>query len=266
MDCTQFLHGSLAGIAGVMVSNPFDKVKSQVQKARSFQQPVDIWKIILSQTFRSVNKGIVPASLGMAVEKAVVFGTYDRMMQCTEKYGITNMVAQNAISGGVAGFMTSFFVTPCEQVKVLLQTSCGARINWIPKNTLYENITYYYRGLKPVLSRETPGFAVYFPTYHWMKRRFVESNDWNTGTTFLSGATAGVVSWIPIYPQDTIKTIIQSNTTGNKQSMTDCMRAIVKYGGIRNLYKGFWLVPLRVIPLHGTVLTVWEWLQTRYKE
>jgi solute carrier family 25 carnitine/acylcarnitine transporter 20/29 len=251
------MRGVVAGICGVIVSNPFDKIKTQIQK-NGFDS-----NIIKNINLRTFNAGLSPAICGMALEKGAVFGTYQHTLNYLNQS--ENYLKANFIAGGTAGFVTSLIITPFEQLKVLMQTKpyqtitynqpIQNKINYFPSHTISGNIRYYYRGLIPVLTRETPGFAVYFPVFEYLKRYFVEKDNWSISTMFLSGATAGIISWIPIYPQDTIKTIIQSSSEHLR--IIDCIRS----NQIKNIYRGFWLVPLRVIPLHGTVLTVVELLK-----
>ena len=239
-----FMHGSIAGACGVLVSHPFDTIKTNIQKNQ-----------LGLLNYRNLYNGVGIAILGMSVEKSVVFG----VQRTTHKYlnGISDeyYLQKQFVSGGLAGFTTSLVVTPFEQVKVMMQTGSKTMPRF---SGMKEMIRYYYRGLYPVLSRETPGFAVYFPVFEFIKRKFQENNMLNIYTTFLAGASAGVISWIPIYPQDTIKTIIQTNTSNSKPTMRETFKILVKDGNFINLYKGFSLVPLRVVPLHGTILTVME--------
>jgi len=263
------LNGGIAGSVAIVVSNPFDKIKTQIQK-EGFDK-----NIIKNINIKTFNAGLLPAICGMALEKAAVFSIYNLTLKNVKSYNM-HYLQENFIAGGAAGLATSFLITPFEQIKVQYQTksyqtilysqTIENKISYFPTNTIISNIKYYYRGLGPVLTRETPGFAVYFPVFEFFKKYFNEQNNWNIYTTFFSGAMAGIISWIPIYPQDTIKTIIQSNNTTNNIKMIDCINTLFfnKNGiikNIRNIYRGFWLVPLRVVPLHGTVLTVMELLK-----
>ena len=68
---------------------------------------------------------------------------------------------------------------------------------------------------------------------------------------FVIGGLCGMSSWIFIYPQDKIKTIIQ-NASGNKKIL-NVYNEIKLNEGFRGFYRGFSLCLMRAIPLHAGV-------------
>jgi len=120
-----FLYGSFAGMSGIIVSHPFDTMKTNYQEGK---------KILV----RNLYKGILSPLIGVGLEKAVVFGVYETSRKYTNS---------DVISGGLSGFCASGVVTPFERIKVLLQTN----------QTLPSKLGLY-KGFSATLSRETPGF------------------------------------------------------------------------------------------------------------
>ena len=65
---------------------------------------------------------------------------------------------------------------------------------------------------------------------------------------------SGSIAWIFIYPQDRIKTIIQTN---NNNSIKEIINTTYKLGGLRHFYSGFSFALARAILLHsGTFCTM----------
>lgn len=95
---------------------------------------------------------------------------------------------------------------------------------------IYENegLKGFTRGYTAMLLRDSPGFALYFCTFEFLKRFFripekeelVKNSEACTskyclGVTlafekFLCGGTAGCLTWFTCYPFDTIKTKMQT--------------------------------------------------------
>ncbi len=249
----QFINGWVAGISAVIVSHPFDTYKTHIQEN----------KIMPDYKLRTLYRGLSAPLLGVGFEKAVVFGIYESTITHTSKwckniYG-DNMyafVASNAMSGGLSGMCASFIVTPFERIKILLQTG-PATIN--PTAPMAPNVRSIFQGLSATFYRETPGFAIYFSTYNYLKYKYEQDNKKKLGlvNSFIYGGIAGSTSWLFIYPQDRIKTKIQALKDTN-MSFKEGFNEIVKKEGIKGLYKGFSYALLRAIPLHATAFMTME--------
>ena len=91
-----------------------------------------------------------------AIEKAIVFGTYENA------YGYVSTkfspLPANIISGAFAGLSASFVVTPYERIKILRQTNTKFNWNQMKPSSLF-------KGLSVTFTREMPGFAIYFSVY-----------------------------------------------------------------------------------------------------
>lgn len=228
-----FGYGYIAGMAGIVASHPFDTIKTNIQK-----------KQIVSYNIRNLYKGVAAPLFGVGLEKAIVFGTYET----SKKY--TN---SDFISGGLAGLTASFVVTPFERIKILLQTN-----QTIEKQIL--NRRFLFQGLSATFYRETPGFAIYFSTYNYLKNKIQQERkkeEIRPVDSFFIGAFSGCVCWIFIYPQDRIKTHLQAckeRQIGFKEACKD----VLNDGGYRGLYRGFHYALMRAIPLHATAFMTFE--------
>ena len=73
--------------------------------------------------------------------------------------------------------------------------------------------------------------------------------------SFLYGGLSGILSWIFIYPQDRIKTIMQNSE--KKLYFLDTVK-ILKNAGYSKLYTGFSYTLYRAFALHSSVFMTYE--------
>jgi solute carrier family 25 carnitine/acylcarnitine transporter 20/29 len=225
-----FLYGWFAGVNAVIVSHPIDTIKTNIQE-----------KKFINFNFRTLYKGLSAPLIGVGFEKAIVFGVFES----TRKY--TN---SDIISGALAGTSASFIVAPFERIKILLQTN-----QTISKNNF--NKSYLFQGLSATFYRETPGFAIYFATYNYLKNNYLYKKNISPLESFTFGAIAGSSAWLFIYPQDRIKTHIQA-VSDRKLSFYQGFIEIYKDGGYKGFYRGFHYALMRAIPLHATAFMTVE--------
>lgn len=239
-----YVGGGLSGICGVILSHPFDTIKTNFQANK---------KMILKpnlQTFKNLYKGITPPIIGVGLEKSIVFGTYELTKHFLDKKN-NNDYINTALSGACSGLSASVIVTPFERIKILLQTN-NFKMNAIPLNP-----KFYFRGLSATFTRETPGFAIYFSLYEYLKKKYYLDHGISITPqgSFLFGGLAGTFSWIFIYPQDRIKTEMQAKMNNN--TFLKILTKIYREEGILSFYKGFHYALMRAIPLHaGTFMTM----------
>lgn len=183
--------------------------------------------------------------IGQAILKSVAFTTNTMTLKILKRY-IPNgsSISLLIMAATISGFVTSFLTVPFERIKVLMQaqqrqehqtTDYTTEQQHDNNNNNNINTKRYYkneieclyailrneglkglmlRGLGPTLAREVPSFVIYFVVYAlFIKSQII------TGklASLVGGALAGCICWIPVYPIDIVKTIVQ-NTDGNNKS------------------------------------------------
>jgi len=238
-----FLFGMISGLCAIVVSHPIDTIKTNIQESKK-----------INYNIKKLYSGLSAPLLGVGLEKAFVFGIYETSKPYTKS---------DIISGGLSGMVASFIVTPFERIKILFQTNQG---NWkfIKQNM---NFRFMFQGLSATFYRETPGFAIYFSVYNYLKdnrkinlsenKFFNVSDQIGMFESFTYGAISGSTAWIFIYPQDRIKTHIQAISERNI-NFTNGFKEILSNGGYKGLYKGFHYALMRAIPLHATAFMTME--------
>jgi solute carrier family 25 carnitine/acylcarnitine transporter 20/29 len=241
-----FAIGAASGMTGVLLSHPIDTIKTNIQKNGVINRSQ-------LNTVSKLYRGIWSPLLGVGFEKAIVFGMYDKVQGLFINPN-RSIPLVNVISGAVAGLSASFLVTPYERIKILLQNGSS-----VQRETF--RIRSLFRGLSMTFTREVPGFAIYFSVYEWMKYNLhiKTRKPFHHYHSFLYGGLSGAAAWIFIYPQDRIKTLIQSTTetqlTGNRLSYY--WRFIQNNGGF---YKGFSWALYRAVLLHSGTFAMMEFL------
>lgn len=255
-DCGYYYGGGvLAGFAGTMVSQPADACKIYLQNQRRLENSQrKSLKIYLKEkkTFGNIiswaYRGTVPSIIGYGIEKSLVFGTYSTV--CNVCKLDEHNVGHTFGAGLISGLVASLSITPAEQIKIDQQ---------IKTKTEY-NVKYLYKGLKYTAMREGIGFSIYFSAYNQLSKYFnnTENDSFvkKIAKSGVLGAFSAFIAWIPIYPIDVNKTLIQSGDTRGK--FLNELSNATKIGKIKILYSGYSYGMMRAIPFHATCFMVFE--------
>ena len=235
-----YLQGCISGMVGIILSHPIDSIKTHRQTLN---------KIPFNYSLKNLYKGVSSPLIGVGIEKALVFGTYKN---CKEELKLNT-----PISGAIAGLVASLVVSPYERIKILAQTSQTINLKMCLKPS------FLFKGLSTTFTREVPGFAIYFSTYENLKQSYIDyyRKDISLCASFIFGGMSGGLAWVFIYPQDRIKTIIQSQQ--EKSSIRNIVRTIYANGGIRQFYTGFSLALGRALLLHSGTFCMMEYLNKK---
>ena len=85
--------------------------------------------------------------------------------------------------------------------------------------------------------------------------------------TFIAGGISGILSWLPTYPSDVIKTRLQCDTFGLKYRNTrHCIQCTVKDTGISILYRGMGSCIYRAFVVNSVVLFVYSQITQKFGE
>jgi solute carrier family 25 carnitine/acylcarnitine transporter 20/29 len=243
----KYLNGGISGMCGILLSHPIDTIKTHIQTGNKLNT--------FKPSFSNFYKGISAPLVGVGIEKAIVFGTYNYMYSKTDNI---------PLSGAVSGLIASLVVTPYERIKILRQNSQIVSFKDL-------NFRFLYKGFTPTFFREMPGFAIYFTTYEYLKNKtFTDYNKKiDYSSSFIYGGISGVTSWIFIYPQDKIKTMLQSQLQygkdkTNNSNIKSIIHTIYNSGGIKQFYTGFGWAAARAVLLHSGTFCMMEYLSNNF--
>jgi len=278
--------GSVGGAIGVGVSYPFDTLstKAQVKTGKDeiqlslIRSMARIWK---SEGIRGFFEGVLVTMVGQAFIKAIQFAVNEITFLWLEKHStIQSNVIKMAIAGTLAGLLSSFVVTPVELLKIRMQSQ--NKLSTIKKDDdaspqSYDNEldcarsivknegwnVLFFHGLGITIIREIPSFAFYFVAYGLLAKSAMADVLGGNAAPLVFGAMAGWAMWIPTYPIDIVKTIVQVQTRerGKKKELLSSRQITAKMyraGGIRAFFDGLEPKLARAAVKHAVTFWVYE--------
>ena len=207
--------GFVSGTVQTLVGHPLDTLK--VWRQQNIQKPPSLFSGMKYPLFT----GSILASAQFTT--AMVIGENMRL-----KHGYTR--SQSEITGGLcAGIVSGILTAPIDKYKIQMQTrSANARY-----------------GMGSCIAREIPACGIYFGSYGELREHGY--------SVLVSGAFAGVLSWLCTYPLDIVKTHIQSGESPNLREVYGKMRT-----GQISPTNGLGFCLMRAFVINGIGFAVYE--------
>lgn len=235
--------------------------------------------------------------IGQAFIKAIQFAVNEVTFLWLERHStIQSNILKMAIAGILAGLLSSFVVSPVELVKIRMQTQNRLCMNnkkdddIIIDSTSHHHVMIYkneldcaqsmirnegwrvlfLHGLGTTIIREIPSFALYFMAYGLLAQSAWKDVFGQNMSPLIFGAVAGWAMWIPTYPIDIVKTLVQVQTT-EKENALDLRspirvtRKMYRAGGIRAFFDGLEPKLARAAVKHAVTFWVYEILMTYFR-
>lgn len=277
----EITYGAVAGSLGKLIEFPFDTVKVRLQSAQHQNSTFLVMLDILKKEglFNGFYKGIRAPMIGACAESAVLFSAFQYGQEGLSR--VTDLppdsLVRVCVAGAFSGFAASFVLTPVELVKCKLQVANVHAVNAdqsymsiIRKILKNEGPLGLWHGLNLTLLREMGGTAVWFASYEeclkFMNRKYPHSENSNL---LVSGAFAGFMFNLSIFPIDTVKSNIQTYdmVPGKLGKLTfgSAFRQLTsRPGGFGNLYNGLGITLARSIPANAAIFYTYEYLKKTY--
>jgi solute carrier family 25 phosphate transporter 23/24/25/41 len=190
------------------------------------------------------------------------------------------------ISGAVAGCTACVACYPLDLIRTRLTTELPGREHYkgitdaCTKIIEIEGIQGLYAGIGPTLFVAVPNFAISYTVYGTLKEYVLDDDlfynlrkvDLSSGEeslgfklSLLCGAASGTLSTLVTFPFDTIRRRMQIQNLhveeGKRLNGFQEIKLLLKREGHRGLYRGLTPELLKVIPMVGTMFTVYEFLK-----
>ncbi|KAJ3178398.1 hypothetical protein HDU85_005196 [Gaertneriomyces sp. JEL0708] len=272
--------GTVGGWAQVVVGHPFDTLKVRLQTQPSpplYTSALDCFRKTLSEGTSALYKGVVSPLFGVGICNAVLFSTNGMLRNLIGGHSdpARMTIQQHTLCGALSGAVISFVNCPVEGVKVVMQTQTqtgmgGARYRGVVHcaTEMYRvsGVRSLYRGFGITVVRDVPSFAAYFGTYEYLKRYLSSSTTLDpTMALVVAGGCAGIAAWIPCYPQDVVKSRIQSQPLPTHASspvaelgMRRVVQEVWKLKGWRGFWTGFGMAVMRAFPANAATFVCYE--------
>lgn len=259
----EYINGSIAGAVGCFASYPIDTLRIRIQNNATNIHKTSLLKYNnLFKNVKDLYSGVSSTMFGMAVEKAIVFGSYTfykknipQIQNFIFGKSSNSEIFNTVLAGFLSGTTCSIIVSPYEKLKILMQMNEGKKYNeYINRKNI--NFKYVFNGLSATVYRESPGFGIYFLTYEMLKNKtFTEKNKQITKPmSMLYGGISGAMAWLFIYPIDRVKTYMQTYNT----NLVLAFNNTIKKENIFQIYKGFSMTLMRAFILHAAVFSTYE--------
>ncbi|KAF9178286.1 hypothetical protein BGZ50_007845 [Haplosporangium sp. Z 11] len=280
--------GTIGGWAQVVSGHPFDTLKVRLQTQPNppkYSGAMDCLRVTLKEEGPAgLYKGVTSPLMGIGICNAIMFaanGTFRRMLQDGDETKALSIV-QIGCAGSMAGGVMSFVNCPVELLKVKLQTQYAPAAGALPVATgavkpytgvldagirtfRQQGLKGLYRGMGITLMRDLPSYFTYFVTYEGTKRILAHFNHagqvdkLSTPELLLAGGIAGFGAWVPCYPQDVIKSRMQSNLS--YKNTLECIRSLqfeARGGNWKVWFKGFGPTMARAFPANAATFFFYE--------
>ncbi|CAG8479606.1 3882_t:CDS:2 [Acaulospora morrowiae] len=274
--------GTFAGWAQVTVGFPFDTVKVRLQtNGQWYKNAIDCCKsIVRNESFLGLYRGVNSPLMGIGICNATLFSVnanFRRMVSGGDTTRTLSLYEVGA-SGALTGAVMAFVNTPVELLKVQLQTQHTVNASTFkPYNGVFDagfrmlksrGIAGLYRGITITILRDVPSFATYFFVYEGTKqiignrKQGNERGNLSSLELLFAGGMAGIACWVPCYPQDVIKSRMQSDL--KYKSTVECFRALIAHSRetntsiFRAFSKGFGPTMARAFPANAATFFAYE--------
>ncbi|KAI9226092.1 MAG: mitochondrial carrier domain-containing protein [Piptocephalis tieghemiana] len=273
----EFIAGTMGGWAQVVVGHPFDTLKVMLQTqgpSGKFHGSMDCLRyMVKTDGPQALYRGMNSPLMGIGICNSVLFtanGYFRRLLTpegSKEPLSLQKMMMAGALSGSIMAFVNC----PVELLKVKLQVQGNATgaaatayrgvLDCAAKTYASYGFKGLYRGLTITLIRDTPSFAAYFGCYEGLKMLMAKNKEGELGALELltAGGFAGIAAWLVCFPQDVIKSRMQSNPSYG--STLECVRSLLQQNGtnVRAYFKGFGPTMARAFPGNAATFLAYEW-------
>ena len=190
-------------------------------------------------------------------------------------------VAEGMLCGGLAGFFNCFLVTPSELIKCRLQLeikpdpSKHHMLLLLQKIWKEGKIKALYTGNVATVLREVPAYAAQFGGYYYAKKFFAKLEnkkveELNNLELMVCGALGGYCCWQFSYPQDVVKTLLQTQGKLFKPIFFDggffeCSRYIYTKYGLMGFWKGYLPCTIRALLANAVLFLTYENIKVLFK-
>jgi hypothetical protein len=230
----ELIPGFIQGIVRVLVSYPFDYIRTNIQSNQYKSANEFIKSVNLSP--RKIYNGVSVPLCTVPIDRALNFYIFE---ECKKRQ------LSSIYSSLVSTSLCSIYFVPLNyfSTKVVLSNT-SVRDVWSSFKHLKK--TQFFRGFIPDITRNFLGSMLFMTTYGTLRDKIHKDNH----NYVLFGVVSSVNSWIFTYPLDTIRILKQKGNETYPQLIM---------GNYKNLYKGFSYILMRSMPSAGIGMFAYEY-------
>ncbi|KAK8922361.1 Mitochondrial basic amino acids transporter [Metarhizium anisopliae] len=287
---TDFWAGYLSGAVGILVGNPLDIIKVQLQAGNTLVNGTRL------QGTTALVTGIAAPVIGYGALNALLFVSYNRSESILQKAigsGSDKSLCATWFAGAVGGLATWVVSAPTELVKCRAQMSASSESSWSIARNVWkrEGLHGFYLGGVVTALRDSIGYGFYFWSYELANRHWPSSIQTETPSLrqetpkiLLCGGLAGIVTWASVFPLDSIKTRVQTQQSivhpqaasikhrpdsegfqsTKRLGSLDVVRTMAREGGLPIFFRGLTVCSIRAFVVNAVQWAVYEWVMVEF--
>jgi hypothetical protein len=230
----ELIPGFVQGIVRVLVSYPFDYIRTNIQSNQYKTGKEFIKSVNLSP--RKIYNGVSVPLCTVPIDRALNFYIFE---ECKKRQ------LSSIYSGLISTSLCSIYFVPLNffSTRVVLSNTTVKDV-W---NTFKQfKKTQFFRGFIPDITRNFLGSMLFMTTYGTLRDKIPKEKH----NYVLFGVAASISSWLFTYPLDTIRIL--------KQKGNDTYPQLIARN-YKNLYKGFSYILMRSMPSAGIGMFAYEY-------
>lgn len=239
----QYIPGYLQGFVKITLSYPFDTIKVQMQKGLYPTMKATFFDLLKNDPKKFYRGSTLPYII-IPIERAIYYRYAERL----------NAKYNGFISGGLMGALSTLYYVPLQYVTtnaVLIKKQNYQNIYGLIRSTPIADL---YKGFNVELVRSSLATSIFLGTYMHI-RDSLKDQKISTTISPLSGPFASIVSWLVVFPLDTLRT--------EKQTSDKTITAIIKdkyrNSGVRSFYRGLTPIVIRTVPSTSIGMYLYEY-------
>ncbi|KAG2214657.1 hypothetical protein INT46_005674 [Mucor plumbeus] len=253
--------------------NPLDVVKTRLQETskngnKPYTGTIDaLSKIFKNEGIFALWRGLTPGLVMALPSTAIYFVGYDYIRDRTRNSQFANTALDNYSplwAGGLARTMAALVVSPLELFRTRMQSAEG--INgfsdvWrgVSRMVQKEGPQALWRGLLPTMLRDVPFSGIYWMGYEKIKHRLHTHHGLSHfQTSFIAGASSGMIAAIITTPFDVVKTQRQVSSDAEEARLGRILRNILQKDGTSGFFRGVVPRVVKVAPACAIMISSYE--------
>ncbi|KAI9370840.1 mitochondrial carrier domain-containing protein [Aspergillus egyptiacus] len=289
---SDFWAGYISGAVGIIIGNPLDLIKVQLQASNGTDGSVSPRQLTRFESTSSLVRGAAAPILGYGALNALLFVSYNRSLMLLDNTVTDPTNPQNCalyklwLAGALGGIASWTVSSPTEFIKCRAQLDARPGVSsWTVAKDIIRNRgwkgLYFAGGI--TCARDSIGYGFYFWSYEYCKRLMSSDNDDANAIAMkvlLCGGIAGIVTWASVFPLDVIKTKLQANTISadsearpllhsqkSRQNLNSfkLAREVYRTEGFKAFYRGLGICSLRAFIVNAVQWATYEWLMKYFQ-
>ena len=166
----------------------------------------------------------------------------------------------------------ALFLTPIEHAKIKVN-ACFQEKKALPTKHTYTGsvdavkkihqnygVRGLYNGNSLTISRDFLAYLSFLLTYEEITGLLNKTEAFGVMSSSIAGVVSGLLSWLVIYPIDTVKTVIQRDSLDNRKwTVFKYLKYLKEQKKLKTLFNGLPAVLVRSAPGNFIFFTVWEY-------